>query len=338
MEMLPAGMDTEGDSFPEELFAWLEGDDSPEVRAAVEAWASESSDRWAGLREFAQTWRLSRAPGAPVDWEELEARLDRLEAWRDRRPHQSQPRRARRTGWRLPLQAAAVLLVGVGLGLLAPRLREYIGPDQVAKVVVPAGSQIVLQLPGGIDVRLNSATELSYKPSRDVREVHLEGEAFFTVPEGAKRNLLVHTEAGTVRDLGTEFNVRARSGRTAVVVTTGQVALESPQGVVALEAGEESAMSVGAAPAAPAPASLDPALGWLSGRLVYYDESLAEVAAELERRFGVAVRVAESLRDKRLAVSIDAQTEANAAVRLVCQAVDARCGQVAGAWLIQARK
>lgn len=338
MELQPDGMVGEDDSFPEEVFAWLEGDDSPGVTAAVEAWVGESADRRAGLREFARAWRLGQAPGGHGDWEELEARIDRLEAWRERRPPELQPRRARRSGWRMPLQAAAVLLVGVGLGWFAPRLRDLHGSGQVAKVVVPAGSQVVLELPGGVGVRLNSASELSYKPSRDVREVQLEGEAFFTVPEGAGRNLLVHTEAGVVRDLGTEFNVRARSGRTAVVVTTGRVALESPLGEVALAAGEESSMAVGKAPAAPAPASLDPVTGWLSGRLVYYDESLAEVAAELERRYGIAIRVAGALHNTRLAVSIDAQTEANAAVRLVCQAVDARCGQVAGTWLIQAKQ
>jgi ferric-dicitrate binding protein FerR (iron transport regulator) len=310
----------------------------------VEEWLGAEPERREGLRVFARVWWLSQAPGSPGGWEALEARIDQLEAWRARRSVHASPEPVRLTprrshpSWRAPLRAAAVLLVGLGLGLIWPSLSATLGTEQYAKVVVPAGSRVELELPGGVGVRLNSATELSYLSSRDVREVYLEGEAYFVVPEGAKRNLLVHTEAGLVRDLGTEFNVRARSGRTAVVVAEGRVALETTGGRVALEAGEESSMAIGAAPSAPVLANLDRVNGWMAGRLVFYEESLAEVAAELERHYGIAVRVAPPLQEVQLAVNIDAHTESGAAVRLVCQAVDARCEEKAGAWTVQVKR
>src|SRR5690606_39397339 len=84
-----------------------------------------------------------------------------------------------------------------------------------------------LARPGGIRVRLNAATRLTYLETRGrVEDASLEGEAFFQVEHDPSRPFRVHTAAGVISDLGTEFNVRARNDRVDVVVTEGVVALE----------------------------------------------------------------------------------------------------------------
>lgn len=239
----------ENGSLPEEVLTWVEQGRPAPPPPVVAAWLAESPLHG----ELLHVWEIERIPAPPSGlWNGVKERMD-VPAIGGARPirHTRRVAPVRRTNWLSPLRAAALVVLGLGLGLLSPQLRDTFTPQQYAELIVPAGSQSTLELPGGVRVQVNYDSELSYVPSPDVREVYLEGEAYFTVPEGAERNLLVHTEAGVVRDLGTEFNVRARAGNTSVAVTDGTVRLETPRGEVALEAGEQSSMTVGEAPAPP---------------------------------------------------------------------------------------
>lgn len=330
---------------PEPVIAWLDGDTSPETMAAVDSWLAESSEHRNMLDDFLAVWRASQVPDAQPALEDLHRRLDQLE-FSERAPAAStvtSPARSTATtpakrraggGWRTAWRAAAVLVVGLGIGLGWPHVRSAFTPAQYARVVVPAGSQTTLQLPDGIEVRLNYATELAYVPGEDVRDVYLEGEAFFKVPNGSDRTLRVHTEAGLVRDLGTEFNVHARDGRTAVTVTQGLVELETPLGIVALNEGEASSATVGEAPLPATVARLDAATDWLVGRLTFYDEPLASVAAELERRYGVPFEVDPALRSVRINARIDIDASARDALEATCISLEASCSWQGDRWRI----
>lgn len=325
------------EQLPEPVIAWLDGDTSPEIIAAVERWLAESPEHRVALDDFLEIWQMSRLPEAPSALQDLRHRLDQLESSEHSILDLSTKRRMRDSGWRVAWRTAALLVVGLGLGLGWPHLHTALTPAQYAKVVVPAGSQTTLELPGGIQVRLNYATELAYLPGKDVRDVYLKGEAFFRVPDGAERNLRVHTEAGLVRDLGTEFNVHARDGRTAVTVTEGLVELETPLGVVALEAGQASSVTLGQAPAPATAARLDAATDWLAGRLTFYDEPLARIAQELELRYGVPFEVEPALRPVRINARIDTDASARDALEATCISLRARCDWQGDRWRI-ARK
>src|SRR5206468_9531820 len=68
-----------------------------------------------------------------------------------------------------------------------------------------------------------------------VRDVYLDGEAFFEVAHDARRPFAVHTARAVARDLGTRFNVRAYRDAADVVVAVaeGAVALKSSQRLAA---------------------------------------------------------------------------------------------------------
>jgi transmembrane sensor len=278
----------------------------------------------------AEVWRLTAPPIGPDGWAELGRRIERHES----RPPLAFVRPASHR-WRTPLRAAAVLVVGIGLGLAAARLHRPPAPVAARTVVtVPAAATATLRLPGGVVAHLNAASTLTYvEAGGAVREVELDGQAYFEVPHDPKRTFAVRTAAGVVRDLGTEFDVRARDSRVEVVVAKGAVELAAAQKTVTVHAGQRSSASLGHAPRPAAPADVAAALAWMDGTLVFIDEPLASVAAELNRHYGVTFRVAGSLRDDRITATIRTPSSADAA-RAVCAAIAATCQPEDAGWRI----
>ena len=113
-------------------------------------------------------------------------------------------------------------------------------------LVVPKGAFYHLILSEGTKVWLNSDSKITYPISfvGDVREVELEGEAYFEVARDDKKPFFVKTKCLQVRVLGTCFNVNAYGDngkvytalaegtvevcdvkdKSALVLTSGQVA------------------------------------------------------------------------------------------------------------------
>jgi ferric-dicitrate binding protein FerR (iron transport regulator) len=73
------------------------------------------------------------------------------------------------------------------------------------------GSKSKVQLPDGTEVWLNADSRITYNEEfqGNLREVSLEGEAFFDVAHDAARPFLIHTATIDLKVLGTAFNVRS---------------------------------------------------------------------------------------------------------------------------------
>ena len=78
-------------------------------------------------------------------------------------------------------------------------------------ISVPAGQRVNLVLSDGTQVWLNSRTVFSYPSSfsGDLREVYLNGEAFFDVTKTKDQKFIVHTDRCNIEVFGTKFNVEA---------------------------------------------------------------------------------------------------------------------------------
>lgn len=116
----------------------------------------------------------------------------------------------RRQPWKVWLAAAAVtgilLLVGSQLNRSSTETNV-----QDNEIVAQRGTKSKLLLPDGTQVWLNSDSRLSYANSFNdtIREVVLEGEAYFDVVKDVKRPFIVHTSGINIRVLGTAFNVKS---------------------------------------------------------------------------------------------------------------------------------
>jgi transmembrane sensor len=132
--------------------------------------------------------------------------------------------------------------------------------------------------------------------SRGGRSVQVNGEAYFDVVHDATRPFTVVTDNTLIRDIGTKFSVHTDSGPPVrVVVNEGAVRIVvGRRDSVALTAGDVGVVeSNGSLDVRRGAASPDD-LAWTRGRLVFRDASIAELAADLRRWYGVELRVTDT--------------------------------------------
>lgn len=154
----------------------------------------------------------------------------------------------------------------------------------------PPGMTEAVQLADGSVVTLNSGSELRHaRIWLGDRSVVLDGEAYFDVEPGDDR-FVVETHNAQVIVLGTAFNVRAwpSEAGTAVAVTEGHVRVEAADDSAALSAGE-SAIATGRE-VSETSVDAEQQASWRMGAISFTDRPLADVLAEVERRYDVTIR------------------------------------------------
>src|SRR4030095_9313767 len=92
----------------------------------------------------------------------------------------------------------------------------------------------------------------------------------------------------TVRVVGTQFDVRRRSGKLSVTVARGAVEVRPSAGATGkayrLHPGQRLDHLEGAAQTRIAAAEAEEVLGWRSGRVVYREQPLGDVVADLNQQ------------------------------------------------------
>ncbi len=261
-------------------------------------------------RELEEVWSLlaDPTPTSPPDevdraWHEVRERVG-LESAAGRRSSSSSGRggagRApvtrlslRRWGPALAL-AAAVVILALGLGTMGDTVLEA-GPGETRMVSLEDGSA----------VELNSGSTLSvprWTPpwARPNRAVRLEGEAYFHVTAG-DAPFVVETFNARVTVLGTRFNLRARDelgGGTDLALESGRVRMSGHESAVEVELapGQRSMVAVGALdPTPPQGTELERILSWRTRGFAALDRPLGGIVAELERRYGVEIRLGQEV-------------------------------------------
>ncbi|MBL9205688.1 MAG: FecR domain-containing protein [Opitutaceae bacterium] len=183
------------------------GDLTPDERARLDAWlAGDPAGRWR-LAHYQQFYA------------QLHGTLPAMAAAGALDPVTVPAARPRRF-W---LRAAA----GIGVAAVLALAGVWWSQRPLRLVTTTAQRQSVT-LSDGTRTDLNARTVLTVAMHRARREVHLEqGEAVFTVTKDVQRPFFVLTAAGTVRVVGTQFNVRAApSGVVTVTVLEGRVAVQ----------------------------------------------------------------------------------------------------------------
>lgn len=152
-------------------------------------------------------------------------------------------------------------------------------------------------LPDGSEVALNAASKITYnkKDWANIRELTLDGEAYFKVKKGS--NFSVKTDEGTVSVLGTQFNVSARDGLFTVACFEGLVSVAFNDTLLKLPAGQKIQIENGKLMLNEANPNHSPV--WLNDESSFENVSLQRVLEELERQFAVKVTVNNVNLDKK---------------------------------------
>ncbi|MFK9083616.1 FecR family protein [Pseudomonas neuropathica] len=181
--------------------------------------------------------------------------------------------------------AASVLAVAVGLGLF--NVLQQPSP-YTAEFSTALGERRQVALPDGSTVDLDSRSRIQVRFEKDRRAIELsDGEALFNVEHDSNRPFVVEAGSGKVIVTGTRFDVRRGSSDTRVVVEQGTVKVQGRDAAaddfISLTAGLGSHVDA-AGKVAPAYA-VNPAelTAWRSGKLVFNNASLADVAEQVSR-------------------------------------------------------
>lgn len=217
------------------------------------------------------------------------------------------------------LAIAASLIILVGSLLIFQN-----NVSSVQTVNTSIGERKTINLPDGSIVKLNNDSEVQYSANFDQEErnIYLTGQAFFEV----KKNnfpFVVHTQNARVEVLGTRFDVNSRGEQTKVIVKSGQVRLainENDDGIL-LHKNEMSAILQNDKPREIIKIDAEHALGWLNDIFVFDKTPLIEITQELERYYGIKIKIDDSIRNLELTGEFSNQP-AEEVIDLVCLALN----------------
>lgn len=323
----------------------LAGEGDAHERAETERWAALDPARAAALEAMRVAWRTP-LPEFRVDvnaaWGSLSSRIRHAEGARPRlvvsRGGSGAGTKPRwwRDGARL-FQVAAAAVVLIGGALVLPRLRSAGDVPEAgmlaaaSSVTTSAGERRTLRLPDGSLVTLGVSSTLRAREGygEGPREVELTGEAFFTVTHDEAHPFRVIVNGTVVEDLGTEFAVRSygTSAPIRVAVASGSVAVRrgttadtavvlSPRDVATIAGSGEVAVQRGV--------NVEPFTAFASGRLIFTDAPLSDVADELVRWYGVEVRIADrALLERHLTSTFEGES-LDEVLRIIGMTLDVR--------------
>lgn len=156
-------------------------------------------------------------------------------------------------------------------------------------------------LPDGSSVILNANSEITFAKNwegENIREVWLDGEAFFEVVKSrgennAPKTFLVHSGNLNVEVLGTSFNLGERRGETKVTLLTGKVKLENKLDKSAaplfLEPGEHAEVSTTDKVLKKSKVDTRKYASWVDDLMIFEAAELREIKYVLEDNFGLEV-------------------------------------------------
>lgn len=305
-------------------------------------WAEAEDSRKQFLEDVQIIWDAAEEPAdqdvkskinVDRDWESLKKRMHAAESGGPQLErlarHNSRKFSGHRNGQqtrfsstvRQALRVAAVVLVLVGGAVLFSQLTEAPideAPQEVAyqQISTDPGQRATVRLGDGSRVVLNVDSELRVPRTFDkgVREVTLEGEAYFDVADEADRPFIVESARATVEVLGTRFGVRAYAdGQTRVVVEEGKVSVSPATSVssspVDLTAGQMGQLTGDFSRVYVSQVDAETFLSWREGRLTFRETPLSDVVATLERWYDIEGQFQEdAIRDLRLTASLMSQS------------------------------
>jgi transmembrane sensor len=131
------------------------------------------------------------------------------------------------------------------------------------------------------------------------RRVELRGEAFFDVIHDAARPFVVRAGDAVIRDVGTTFVVHSDENEgVRVVVTSGAVQLTvagtADNAGVVLRPSDRATLEPAGRVTIDRGSATEQDLAWTRGLLVFREASMAQVAADVRRWYGISLRFADS--------------------------------------------
>ena len=271
------------------LTKYFEGKTTPPENEQIEAWLNADEEHLHIARQL-NTLYLA------VDTQHITKKIDTEKAL-DKVKSKTKIRNLSWWGW--TQRIAAILSVPLLIGVLAlyPGRRQPVVTAQMVEIKTNAGMTTSVLLPDSTVVHLNSESSLRYPTffAGDVRQVELNGEAYFDVTQHPRKRFIVSTpHHSQVEVYGTSFNVEAYGNETPISTTLikgsvgfiyknskgkFQKSMLSPRQklVYSPQTGDIKCYAT----------SGESEISWKDGKLIFNDTPLDEVLHMLGKRFNV---------------------------------------------------
>jgi len=322
----------------EQAASWLceLADDEPGRREAFVAWLKRSPRHVGEFLTASMVWRdLGRA--APIDASEIErivaeARAQEASSNVVTLPgaagavHDSRRAMAKR------LRRAASIAAGIAIVALGSIWTARLISAHAHVYSTAIGEQRAFRLPDGSLMQLNTRSRIEVRFAEHARDIRLlEGEALFTVHHDPARPFRVVANGVVIQAIGTQFNVYRRVSGTTVSVIEGVVQISADDsgdqsaqgtltgtgsavsgaderpGLIRVTAGERADLDAKGKILNHGTADVAHALAWRERRLVFQDDRLEDIVAEVNRYTPGQIRVeGDTARSKRITGTFDA--------------------------------
>ncbi|WP_114750362.1 FecR family protein [Pleomorphovibrio marinus] len=189
-------------------------------------------------------------------------------------------------------------------GLISPKSTiTYVEEAIWVAKANPKGQKSRIHLPDGSTAFLNAESSIRFRQNfgKSGREIYLQGEAFFEVAEDKEIPFEVYCDALSITALGTSFNINSfREGITLVQLATGKVMVENnkdQEAPLELNPGEEVVHIYGNGMEKRS-FDIQNAFLWKSGTLLFENTDLDTFVEDLERWYGVEIKIVNPPRDQ----------------------------------------
>lgn len=231
--------------------------------------------------------------------------------------------------WRWPVGGLIAASVVAAVAFLSTA-----GQDKIYETA--AGETMQIALDDGARAVLNGSTRLEVQ-SDDRRTVSVaHGEVTFSVIDGTGRAMQVSAGKVQLRDIGTIFNVIHTPNMTQVAVSQGSVAVAGAAPKFIVHHGNAARFEKDNPRPDLFTLPADAVAGWQSGRLMFRNASLDEVAAAVSRRTGIPVVLAPSLEDRRFTGVLTIPVDHQSAKSIVEQMLGVGISTTAQGWTMDA--
>jgi transmembrane sensor len=192
------------------------------------------------------------------------------------------------------------LLVYSGYLTIKSSLGKKLSEEHVIMQTITSRQGMITQffLSDSTKVWLNSGSELQFPINfhGNIREVKLNGEAFFKVTKNEKQPFRVNAKTINIDVLGTSFNVVSYNDdpQTEVTLVEGKVNLSAEKGQTKKEygtllPGQRSVYKEKSQEFSTEKVNVDKYIAWRDGNLIFRDDPMEDVVRRLSRWFNVEI-------------------------------------------------
>lgn len=290
------------ENIPYELIArYLAGECNEDEKLQVQEWSRLHPDLMA---EISDIWQQIPSDEFNPDVEQALLHVsDRIEVKK-----KSFPKRL----FMWAGSAAAVILLFVSIiGIRHWSASENIFQNTLLTLNTNEKETLEYTLPDGSKVWLNQSSILRYPETfaADLREVYLEGEAFFDVSPDVEKPFVIHANNTLTQVVGTSFGLRAVKDGDEVIVTvsTGIIRFSTEENSESIEIRQgEQGICEPKQRRLEKNADPDPnLLAWKTRTLVFRQTPLLEVAAVIEDVYHTPISVDDSVAGLQLTSTFD---------------------------------